>query len=148
MRRYQNNKLFGFHKLQGLANGDDARLEELFNKMQSRGYTAVALAELTKTSTAPSPFPTGVSFIADTYPIVVYSPTDPLARAMLYIPEKYAAVVFKGLVCRHCHFQGRQRRCSGTPPKMACDLALNTQWPSSSGPLVCTKPSFMTVLPS
>ena len=55
MRRYQNNKLFGFHKLQGLANGDDARLEELFNKMQSRGYTAVALAELTKTSTAPSP---------------------------------------------------------------------------------------------
>ena len=55
MRRYQNNKLFGFHKLQGLANGDDARLEEFFNKMQSRGYTAVALAELTKTSTAPSP---------------------------------------------------------------------------------------------
>jgi hypothetical protein len=34
MRRYQNNKLFGFHKLQGLANGDDAGLEELFNKMQ------------------------------------------------------------------------------------------------------------------
>jgi hypothetical protein len=102
MRRYQNNKLFGFHKLQGLANGDDARLEELFNKMQSRGYTAVALAELTKTSTAPSPL-ASASSPTHTYPIAVYSPTDPLARAMLYIPEKYAAVVFKGLVCRPCH---------------------------------------------
>ena len=41
-------------------------------------------------------FPTGVSFIVDTFPIIVYSPTDPLARAMLYVPDKYAAVVFKG----------------------------------------------------
>ena len=31
-------------------------------------------------------FPTGVSFIVDTYPIAVYSPTDLLARAMLYVP--------------------------------------------------------------
>ena len=33
-------------------------------------------------------FPTGVSFIVDTFPIIVYSPTDPLARAMLYVPDK------------------------------------------------------------
>ena len=41
-------------------------------------------------------FPTGVSFIVDTYPIAVYAPTDPLARALLYVPDKYAAVVYKG----------------------------------------------------
>jgi hypothetical protein len=39
---------------------------------------------------------TGVSFMVDTYPIAVYSPTDPMARAMPYAPDKCAAVVFKG----------------------------------------------------
>jgi hypothetical protein len=42
-------------------------------------------------------FPTGVSSIVDTLSIIVYSPTDPLARAVLYyVPDKYAAVGFKG----------------------------------------------------
>jgi hypothetical protein len=41
-------------------------------------------------------FHTGVGFIVDALSITAYSPTDPLARAMLYVPDKYAAVVCKG----------------------------------------------------
>ena len=95
MRRYQNNKLFGFHKLQGLANGDDARLEEFFNKMQSRGYTAVALAELTKTSTAPSPLASASSPTHIPLPFT-HQQIRWQGQCCTYRPDKYAAAVFKG----------------------------------------------------
>jgi hypothetical protein len=39
--------------------------------------------------------PDWITFIADGLPQLVWQPLDPLMRSLLYVPDKYAAVVYK-----------------------------------------------------
>jgi len=39
--------------------------------------------------------PNDITFITDGFPQLVWQPVDPLMRSLLYVPDKYAAVIYK-----------------------------------------------------